>query len=892
MKGQKLLAGLISVIMILGTMVMPAFAADVAISDGADFKSALISGNTITLNDDITCNGSDWGIMNDISDLTINGNGHTITFSGAIDNGGNGEGMIQRSSGLNVSNLTIEFPNDDTSSSAFNYVSNSTFDNVTIKNGRFGILNEQGVKIKNCNFINQSWISIYSDDTGNTSGTEIKNCTFTDSRAYIARSDEVITGNVVTLVDTSDINALTVAPSAEATISGNLLPEGAKLELFESDSTIENNAFLGGFDTSVSENELNDVKNNNLTTASDAVAELNGVPYANLADAYAAATDENTIYTIKFFKDTNIDNRSFLGKKFIFDLNGHKLTMNASDAASVNVDKDLTFKSSAEEKGIIDLTGANVGSGIWKLADGVTITFDNVELSGVVVCTGCGTIYCEPSVTANVIFNNSKVNLSVGSLSNNNGRLTTNTDTTINDTEITLDQFDGGFAASGNVTVNGTSEITVKNGNHALSKAKLTMNDSSSLTAKNCQEGGIKLDSGSEIILNDSSKIYMSGNAGDIIYRNGLSDEEKQNVRISVAKDATFDAKLADDVAENATVTGKAAAVSIEFKETAKANEYKIVLSTPADYIHEFTAAQLKFAKGNDDIGYTIEGTNSKINVIPQGNDVYLFSLKSGESFIGDESEVVIGKVVFEGYSDSSVDFKINENYENKVEATKGQNITETFTVANDKLIINNGDDGKIDVSFEEPKCDVTINVDMYLNVTDNAAVYQDMKIVVTGQELDNPITYALGTDGIVLDGNSYSKTVTLKQNNTYVITVSGAGYRTAQYILKIKENDTATVNFWNNVQRTGALVSGKIGDSETTAWHNFIAGDIIKDNKLDIFDLSAVVAYFGDEATDAERTTDGWAKAKYDLNRDGKIDADDVSIVLNAWKGLELLNN
>lgn len=335
MKGQKLLAGLLSVIMILGTMAMPAFAADVAISDGADFKSALISNNTITLNDDITCNGSDWGIMNNISDLTINGNGHTITFSGAIDNGGNGEGMIQRSSGLNVSNLTIEFPNDDTSSSAFNYVSNSTFDNVTIKNGRFGILNEQGVKIKNCNFINQSEISIYSDDDGNTSGTEIKNCTFTDSRAYIARSNEVITGNVVTLVDTSDINALTVAPSAEATISGNLLPEGAKLELFESDSTIESNVFLGGFDTSVSEDKLNNVKNNNLTTAKvfayDADDKFVG-GYATLENAINEAPAGTKL---KLMADGSISSNIDLNNSI--DLNGN--TLNILTGALIGIKK-------------------------------------------------------------------------------------------------------------------------------------------------------------------------------------------------------------------------------------------------------------------------------------------------------------------------------------------------------------------------------------------------------------------------------------------------------------------------------------------------------------------------------------------------------------------------
>lgn len=622
-------------------------------------------------------------------------------------------------------------------------------------------------------------------------------------------------------------------------------------------------------------------------------AALNGVFYDSFADAYAARKDGDTI---KLFKDADLAADTAFDKEITIDLNNCKLTVEPNKDKCMDVSKNVTFKN-----GTVDISGVTRTVAVWRFfADNTNMTFDDVDLVGTgVVSTGAAVFAGEAKDQgASLTFKNGcDINLSTNAKSLNEvGRFIIYVDdVTFDDTTVTLDGFDGAFT-HGNFTFNDGSDITVKNGNYALNYARLTMNGNAKLEATGYHEDAIKLGEGSYIDLNGSSSLTIKNAAvdgvKDINYSKYVKEDyDKSQIKIDVEKNATLDANLSA-VAKNATVTGKAAAVTVEFKKTAKANEYEIELSTPADYIHEFTAAQLKFAKGNDDIGYTIEGANAKINVVPQGNDVYLFSLKSGENFIGDESKIVIGKVVFEGYSDNSVDFKINEAYENKVEATKGQNITETFTVANDKLIVNSGNEGKINVSFEEPKCDVTINVDMYQNVTDNAAVYQDMKIVVTGQELDNPITYALGTDGIALDENRYSKTVTLKQNNTYVITVSGAGYRTAQYILKIKDNDTATVNFWNNVRRTGALVSGKIGDSETTAWHNFIAGDIIKDNKLDIFDLSAVVAYFGDEATNAEKTTDGWAKAKYDLNRDGKIDADDVSIVLNAWKGLELLNN
>ena len=51
-----------------------------------------------------------------------------------------------------------------------------------------------------------------------------------------------------------------------------------------------------------------------------------------------------------------------------------------------------------------------------------------------------------------------------------------------------------------------------------------------------------------------------------------------------------------------------------------------------------------------------------------------------------------------------------------------------------------------------------------------------------------------------------------------------------------------------------------------------------LKDNDINIYDLSAVVSYFASEAT----VENGFAK--YDLNRDGRIDSKDVAYVLVSW--------
>lgn len=1193
MKGKKLLAGALSAAMVLGTMVMPAFAESVSVTDGAGFKSAIVSGNAISLENDITCDGSEWGFVTGISNLTINGNNHTITFDEAIDSGSNGNAIIHNGTSLNVSDLTIKFPDGDTTSNGF-YASNSTFDNVTIHNGYAGILNNQNVTIKNCNFKNQDYISIYSDDTGNTTGTKIENCTFTDTRAYIARSNEVITGNVVKLEQKTDVWALTVAPNATATIKRNLLPEGTTLELYQNSSTIENNAVLGNISagSDVAEGTVDTVRNDNMTSRGDIEADLNGVPFETFEAAFRAANDGDTItlyknatlndalfgshewvinknfnlngykltvdaaygYTsirgnfeiigdddrnstleltttsttgdvlfgigyavagnnnvkmsgltittpetynascgvigvqgnstlemdnvkvdigsnnsdgycegifygnptennvVKLndvdittentnavfygFKGVDFDDVTFEGKvnewifscvsgnienstftytntenestraiardfkegniaytislafndvdfnnvpnctdgvlnvsnttssitadadttfdteqtvmvakignvyyatlkealtaandgdtitlladaenvktaeftpgerKLTFDLNGHTLFFDTAGQASVLVSKDLKFMSTGDEKGTIDFTNASVGQAIFLIMnENTTVTLDNVNLVGNPTrSSGAGFFQSNYLEGAKVIFNNSTVTLT-GAVTSEEGVepkvydrasfFVNAVDAEFNNTTVSVTGFDGVFT-HGNFTLNNGSDITVENGNHALNYARLKMNGNAKFEINGYHEDAIKLGEGSYIDLNDTSSLTIKDAAvdgvKDINYSRHLgADYDKSQITIDVAENAVLEADLSA-VIDGTTVTGKANAISVKFDKVTD-KEWNIVLTAPTELlIHEFTAAQLKFTKDAAAITYEIEGANDKIAVSEQGDNVYLFNLKSGAEIVGDKNEVVIGKVVFvDGYSDTPVNFRVDDSYaDNKVTATKGQNITEVFTVSDGKLTI---DADKIDISFPEPTCDVTINVAMNQEVTDHPAAFQKMTVVISGQNLDEPITYNLGSgNDEIAQANGVYKIKTgnkLKQNSKYMITVSGDGYRTGKYLLSIRDNDKATVNFWNNVQRTEKLEM-ETGNADSKAWANFIAGDIVKDNKLDIFDLSAVVAYFGESTTD---TNNAWAMVKYDLNRDGIIDAEDVAYVMNAWSGLEKVN-
>ncbi len=82
-------------------------------------------------------------------------------------------------------------------------------------------------------------------------------------------------------------------------------------------------------------------------------------------------------------------------------------------------------------------------------------------------------------------------------------------------------------------------------------------------------------------------------------------------------------------------------------------------------------------------------------------------------------------------------------------------------------------------------------------------------------------------------------------------------------------------LKFWNNVKDSNAEIEGQLDRSEMTK--NFLAGDIVKDNTINKYDLSAVVSYFGTRQAATNLN-------KYDLNRDGNIDSEDIAYVLVSF--------
>jgi len=331
-----------------------------------------------------------------------------------------------------------------------------------------------------------------------------------------------------------------------------------------------------------------------------------------------------------------------------------------------------------------------------------------------------------------------------------------------------------------------------------------------------------------------------------------------------------------------------------------EADLYNIILRGNRNYINRLTTADLTFkldsATAVKPVYEIIPVAPVKVTTDADYANRYMFSFDGVTQPDETANDIVIGQVKFTGYGEYtfSVDAAFNET--NVVHATKtNDSIVKDFivdgkTTGKGDLLIGN----TIEATIEVPTRDLTINVSFPNSVEKNVADYQKMTVTVSGGDLANAVVIALGDAAQDVDLDEYEKstakytvavadgyTVTLTDvltvNTTYNVTVEGAGYRTARYTVTM--TDAKVLNFWNNVKDNAVEVEE--GKASSAVTKNFLAGDIVADNNINIYDLSAVVSYFATEITD-EADYDKYVK--YDLNRDGKIDSKDVAYVLVSW--------
>lgn len=240
---------------------------------------------------------------------------------------------------------------------------------------------------------------------------------------------------------------------------------------------------------------------------------------------------------------------------------------------------------------------------------------------------------------------------------------------------------------------------------------------------------------------------------------------------------------------------------------------------------------------------------------------------------------IVIGKLVRKGtgYGKGTItagNIVITvEKSDNSYKKIAGTNYSFLYDIPEptEKLNVNVGFD-KLPTEIKE-KAYQKMSVTLYsarlgniaIDLGEDAADYasEDGKITATVTDAENKF-------GIAFEG--------LPAFEAYTVSIKGDGYRDAkaQFVL----NEETTVNFWNNAYESGQVFISKVGGEETLATTNFLAGDVIMNGVIDLYDLSAVSSYFGKKGL----TKDTAQYIQYDLNRDGRVDITDITMLLAGW--------
>lgn len=516
------------------------------------------SGDTVEILKDITIE-EQWNQIWNKANLIIDGNNHEITFTQPNYSNGNGDAILYGATNLTVNDLVIKFAEDDTTSVGF-YVTNGVFTNVHFYNGKFAIYNKGAVAITNCTFNNQAYIAIYSDDDGNTTDTAITDCTFTDTRAYIARSNEVISGNEI-ICDEKDEIALTmtVAPNAEATVTNNILNEGTQLELYNSESTISQNIILGtvcgGADlssTTVTNNKLSDAAKETLNNSGlevesvEPAVSVDGKAFFTLAEAIIYAAPNGTVDIvgdmvvdewIMFAEELSIGNGNIMTLNIdglTINGNNHSLTVNSIESAG---NGNRLFYD-AENLNISDLT-INISEGV---AGGIGLK--SGEIKNVTFNGGNGVFPGEGEITIDECEFNTANYVIYYETARDNLTVTNNTFNGGMDMNVIL--LRGNETFTGN-TINSGRTVNIVSGSPAVSEN--TFADGVRLKVYNDATAEIKNNTLTYVVFDDETPV-QSTFIGNILSEDAKAVLEGAGLAFNAKIDDKYYATLADAIAE------------------------------------------------------------------------------------------------------------------------------------------------------------------------------------------------------------------------------------------------------------------------------------------------------------------------------------------------------
>ncbi len=296
--------------------------------------------------------------------------------------------------------------------------------------------------------------------------------------------------------------------------------------------------------------------------------------------------------------------------------------------------------------------------------------------------------------------------------------------------------------------------------------------------------------------------------------------------------------------------------------------------------------------------GFNLDGDRDRASISGENIIIGEIELVSTGSYT---VKVVDGKVQTAKWSASDVD----------------DNIVYTYSYNSDSALDNNklhiggvdgeGPNNEWNLENTPVEKELTINVMFPNEVKEQAADYTNMTV-----SLHSALDTVYPIDDIVLgtgvtytttgDYAQYTATRNIVTDTRYTLTFKGDGYRTYSVDVVIPEGAVSpTVEVWNNVMddKGRPVVTYKPSSDEDPVelktakdGTTFLAGDIDDSKLVDIYDLSAAVAYFGKTGMDThttpgegdEVTYDDADYIRYDLNRDGNIDSKDIAMVLVSW--------
>ena len=920
MKGKKLLAGVLSAAMVLGTMAFPVFADDKTISTQTEFETAL---STLADGDTLVLDAGAFTIPETVTEIKTN-----VTITGA----GKDETTVTVNKPITVETDSFTLKNlviDGSAIHSFNddkviaySGKNAVFENVDFLGGgqnTYGANLSISLKaddsiadFSGCNFSKafrgvQIWSmknSVVKFDscvmtpecyTLNVDGEQpggilvVKNSTLSGWTSY-AKIEKALFENVAFEKMSGGYGYNYVKPYADTAFDNCdfNFTEGdntAKIEMVYSDNMLAiTNSRLNGEPVD-SSNMAKLVSADSAVSASNITVPVakNGVSYyATLKDAVAAAQDGDTI--------------TILGKIAVKD--GDLPSSQSSIGA-----KTLTFKGADENSEMTFVDGVNGdGSDNAYYAHGSNLTFDGLKITWIDVTNYQGIMH-----PASVEYKNCTISGMLTLYGNKNTftdcHFVQNADNKYGYNIWTWGSMETEFKNC-KFTCRGKSINVYGGGDYATKDDYLAATNQKKLTIDNCEfyvENKVDGCDASAIAIKTKECPY------DITIKDstavGFVESKTTGSQLYDVKDMHTDVAAADEITtvtvnensvdltavKEALANGstnpsdakpviKIALVKNDAASTEDSHVYDIKVVSDSD-INKLNSTDLTFSFATDKANeYAITAAENVVLTNDGNSNRYMFSYKNG-TVRETAKEITIGQATVTGYG----------KYTLKVDDSASTNVVNATTLAAslvDSYVTDGSADGKLDIAdsttdengqqqeIKIPTRKLSVKIYMNNKVADQLKAYQAMKVDIAGGEYSE--TIALGSDAVAQAAKVYTVEKDLPINTAYTVTVSGAGYRTARYTVNLTSDKT--LNFWNNVADNAIEV--ELGNDAYKKDVTFLAGDIVKDGAINIYDLSAVVSYFGTiNNVDAESEY-----AKYDLNRDGKIDSKDVAYVLVSW--------